>query len=59
MKRSEIKNKAKEMIKGNLWYILTVYIVIYGVSFLVGFVQGLLSFVPIISILVSIASVII
>ena len=49
MNRSEFKNKAKEMIKGNLWYIWKVFFVVFGVSFVVGLLSGLFQSVAIIS----------
>lgn len=59
MNRSEIKNKAKEMIKGNLWHIWKIYLVVFAVSFLVGLVEGLFASVPIVSLLVSLVSIVI
>lgn len=59
MNRSEIKNKAKEMIKGNLWHIWKIYLVIFAVAFLVGLVEGLFASIPVVSLLVSLASIVI
>ena len=59
MNRIEIKNKAKEMIKGNLWHIWKIYLVVFAVAFLVGLVEGLFASVPIVSLLVSLVSIVI
>lgn len=59
MNRIEIKNKAKEMIKGNLWYIWKIYLVVFAVSFLFGFVGGLFEDIKVISFLLSIVSAVI
>lgn len=59
MNRSEIKEKAKGMIKGNLWYIWKVYLAVFVVSFVIGFVEGLFTNVPVISLMLSLVSVVV
>lgn len=59
MNRSEIKEKAKGMIKGNLWYIWKMYLVVFAVAFVIGLVEGLFAEVPVISFLVALASMVV
>lgn len=44
MNRVEIKEKAKEMIKGNLWTLWKPMLIILGISFGIAFVIGLIAF---------------
>ena len=43
MDRLKLKNRAKEIIKGNLWYIWKPLVMVSLVAFVIGFVLGMLS----------------